>query len=86
MNAQPGSIALSPDGTYLVIGHYGNNTAPVQSINALTVLNLEQNTRQTFAVGHTPLAVAFGADGLALLDAAKILSDPRLLVDQKVED
>src|SRR5438876_1064285 len=67
VNAQPGSIALSPDGTYLVIGHYGNNTAPVQSINALTVLNLEQNTRQIYALGHSPLGVAFGKDGLALI-------------------
>src|SRR2546427_13057241 len=63
----PGTIALSPNGRYLVIGHFGNNLFPIQSINALTVLNLEQNTRQTYAVGHTPLAVAFGADGLALL-------------------
>src|SRR5882724_4262030 len=47
VNPLPGTIALSPDGKYLVIGHFGNNLAPIQSINALTVLNLEQNTRQT---------------------------------------
>ena len=29
VNAQPGSIALSPNGAYLVIGHYGNNAGTV---------------------------------------------------------
>src|SRR5207244_10116957 len=67
VNPLPGTIALSPNGRYLVIGHFGNNMAPIQSINALTVLNLEQNARQVYAVGHTPLAVSFGSDWLALL-------------------
>jgi uncharacterized protein (TIGR03437 family) len=67
VSPQPGSIALSPDGKYLVIGHYGNNAGTVAPNNVLTVLNLEQNTRQTFALGHSPLGVAFGKDGLALI-------------------
>src|SRR5882724_4821617 len=67
VNPQPGSMAISPNGTYLVIGHYGNNTEPIQSINALTVLNLDQNTRQVYAMVHSPLGVAFGYDGLALI-------------------
>src|SRR5258706_7620583 len=45
VNPQPGSIALSPNGAYLVIGHYGNNVFPVPPNNAVTILNLEQNTR-----------------------------------------
>src|SRR5207247_8395242 len=67
VNAQPGSIALSPDGTYLVIGHYGNNAGTVPANNSITILNLEQTTRQNFALGHAPLGVAFGSDGIALI-------------------
>jgi len=68
----PGSIALSPDGKYLVVGHYDNQAATAGSValpqsNALTVLNLDSNAKQTFALGNVPLGVAFGADGLALI-------------------
>jgi len=45
VNPQPGSMAMSPDGRYLVVGHYGNSLNPVPPNNALTILNLEQNTR-----------------------------------------
>ena len=37
------------------------------SSNALTVLGLSSNTRQTFGLGYPPLGVAFGVDGLALV-------------------
>src|SRR5258708_39998150 len=67
VNAQPGSIALSPNGAYLVIGHYGNNRFPVPPNNAITILNLEQNTRQILALANSPLGVAFGIDGQALI-------------------
>jgi uncharacterized protein (TIGR03437 family) len=64
---QPGSLALSPDGRCLVVTHYGAWTAPSTNKNAVTIINLSDNTRQTFALGNPPLGVAFGADGLALL-------------------
>ena len=64
---QPGSLALSPDGTYLVIAHFGNFTAPGSPQNALTVINLGNNTRQVFSMGFPPLGVAFTIDGLALV-------------------
>ena len=75
VNPQPGSMALSPDGKYLVIGHYNNVAAPaaataIPQSNALTILNLEANTRQTLALGNSPLGIAFGADGLALIVTA----------------
>jgi uncharacterized protein (TIGR03437 family) len=75
VNPQPGSMAMSPDGRYLVIGHYNNQLAPasdpaIPQSNALTVLNLEDNTRQIFALGSSPLGIAFGADGLALIVTA----------------
>ena len=37
---QPGSLALSPDGQFLVVAHFGNFAAPSASTNALTVINL----------------------------------------------
>ena len=65
--AQPGSLALSPDGKYLVITHYGNFAAPNSPNNALTVVDLTSNAHQTFAMGSPPLGVAFGIDGRAFI-------------------
>ena len=76
---QPGSLALSPDGNYLVIVHFGNFAAPAASTNALTVIYLNQNNAlQTFALGDPPLGVAFGIDGIALIVTTTnfILFDP----------
>ena len=76
---QPGSLALSPDGNYLVIAHFGNFASPGTATNALTVINLGSgNTRQTFALGFPPLGVAFTIDGLALVATTTnfILFDP----------
>jgi uncharacterized protein (TIGR03437 family) len=65
---QPGSLALSPDGNYLVIVHFGNFVAPSAPANAMTVISLNNNNAiQTFALGDPPLGVAFGIDGLALI-------------------
>lgn len=64
---QPSSIALSPDGHYLVITHFGNFTAPTPPSNALTVVDLTNNGTQTFALASPPLGVAFGIDGQALI-------------------
>src|SRR5581483_1109936 len=74
---QPGSLALSPDGTYLVVAHFGNfANAPA---NAITVINLAAgNSRQTFALGFPPLGVAFGLDGLCFIVTTTnfVLLDP----------
>ncbi|MBM3763427.1 MAG: hypothetical protein FJW36_24720 [Acidobacteria bacterium] len=64
---QPGSLALSPDRRWLLIAHYGNFATPNQPRNALTLINLESNQRQTFSLTATPLSVAFGVDGNALV-------------------
>lgn len=65
--SQPGAIALSPDGKYLVVTHYGNFAAPNSPNNALTVIDLTTNSRQTFGMGAPPLGVAFGIDSKALV-------------------
>lgn len=75
--ANPGSLALSPDGRFLVITHYGNFQAPNTPANALTILDLTSNSRQTFAMGSPPLGVSFGIDGRALV----VTTTEFLLVD-----
>lgn len=69
--AQPASLALSPDGRYLVVAHYGNFAAPASRANALTVIDLETRGRQTFALGAPPLGVAFAIHGQALVATAE---------------
>jgi len=63
----PSGLALSPDGRHLVITHFGNFESPNSPANALTILDLGSNGRQTFAMGSPPLGVAFGIDGRALV-------------------
>ncbi len=77
--AQPASLALSPDGNYLVVVSFGNFAAPYTSNNALSVIYLNQNYAiQSFGLGDPPLSVAFGIDGLALVVTTTnfILFDP----------
>jgi uncharacterized protein (TIGR03437 family) len=75
---QPGSIALSPDGRYLVVAHFGNFEAPNTPRNALTVIDLNGGGKQTFALGSPPLGVAFGLNNLALVATTQefVLFDP----------
>ena len=76
--SQPSAISLSPGGRHLVMAHYGNFVSPESPRNALTVIDLTTNGRQTFALADPPLGVAFGADGRALVVTTKqfILFDP----------
>ncbi len=77
--SQPGSLTLSPDNQYLLVTHFGNFTAPSPSRNALTLIKLEDNSRQTFAMGDPPLGAAFIADGRAFIvtTTSLILFDPQ---------
>jgi uncharacterized protein (TIGR03437 family) len=75
----PAQIALSPDGHWLVVLHFGNNTAPATPNNALTLIDLTaNNSRQTFALADPPVGVAFGIDNQALVvtTTSYILFDP----------
>jgi uncharacterized protein (TIGR03437 family) len=68
--AYPGSVALSPDGRYLVITHYassGGSTLARPGTDALTVIDLNSNQKRTFGLSSGPVGVAFGIDGLALI-------------------
>ena len=73
-------MAMSPDSRYLVITHFGNLAPPATSSNALTVIDLSSNGKQTFALANPPLGVAFGIDGLALIatTADYLFFDPAL--------
>lgn len=85
--SQPASLALSPEGRYLVVGHYGNFQAPLASRNALTVVDLENHSRRTFALADPPLGVAFARDGRALVVTSTqfILFDPLLGTMQVID-
>lgn len=85
---QPGSIALSPDGQYLVVAHFGNFAPPIAPSNALSVINLNSgNLKQTFALGFPPLGVAFGLDNQALVVTTNdfLLFDPASGATQQLD-
>jgi uncharacterized protein (TIGR03437 family) len=65
--SQPGALSISPDSKFLLVAHYGNVTPSDSSKNAVTLIGLDDNTRQTFSTGDTPLALAFMADNTALI-------------------
>ena len=68
VNPNPSSISMSPDGHWLLVAHYGNNTAPATQANALTLIDLtSNNAKQVFSLGNPPLGVAFGLDDKALV-------------------
>jgi uncharacterized protein (TIGR03437 family) len=76
--AQPGAMAISPSGAYLVVTHFGGDPGfPLfpPAVNCpsggLSVISLGGNSVQSFCMGATPLGVAFGNDDQALIVTAK---------------
>ncbi len=64
---QPSSLSISPDGHWLLVANYGNNTTG-SSTNGLTLIDLTNaNAKQTFTLSNPPLSVAFGLDDNALV-------------------
>src|SRR5690348_13723761 len=61
LTAPASSLALSPDGRFLVVGHYepfpGNPGLP----GGFTIFDLENGTQQEVALSSPVLALAFGA-------------------------
>ncbi len=76
--AEPSGLSLSPDGRYLVVAHFAPFVAPASPNNALTIIDLNTNGRQTFATTSAPLGVQFGIDGRALVvtNTGFLLLDP----------
>ena len=66
----PGSLALSPDGRYLLVTHFGNFEPPATANNSLTVIDLETRGKQTFALSAPALGVSFGRSSQALVVTA----------------
>lgn len=65
--SQPSSISVSPDGHWLLVASYGNNTSG-SSTNALTLIDLtNSDAKQSFTLSNPPLTVAFGLDNNALV-------------------
>ena len=80
---QPSGIAMSPDGRYLVVVHYGNWKKDEKHPewvpdNSLTVLNLEDYSQARYELTNPPVGVAYGFDSKALLLTTKevALFDP----------
>jgi uncharacterized protein (TIGR03437 family) len=71
VGVQPASLAMTPNGKYLVIGHYANFAPPNNQSNLLTVLDLTNQTRRTFVMPNPVLGVGIGYDGLALVVTTK---------------
>ena len=63
----PGSLALSPNGRYLVVTHYRNFEPPPTWSNVITVLDLDANVKRTLVLSSPPLGVGFGIDNLAFI-------------------
>jgi uncharacterized protein (TIGR03437 family) len=56
---QPGALAMSPDGSYLVVTHYNATASGTTAGNLVTIINLANDTQMTLATGEPPLGVAF---------------------------
>jgi uncharacterized protein (TIGR03437 family) len=79
----PGTLALSPEGRFLVVGHFLEGTSPQPPPDpvAVTILDLDAELRRSIPqslLGSSPVAVAFGAGSRAFLVTRKrfFLLDP----------
>ena len=84
---QPNSVSMSADGRWLAITHYGNTAAGTAPRNSLTVIDLNTDSRQNFALNAAPLGVSFGIDGLALVVTTSdfLLLDPALGTTRQID-
>ncbi len=64
---QPGSVALSRDGQFLVVTHFGSFQPPGTPFYAVTVIDISSDSRKTFPLSSAPLGVAFTKHGRALV-------------------
>ncbi len=78
--AQPGSLALSPDGRYLVVTHHGTWAGEASVAPTITILDLDGGSRRLLSAPAYPLAVGFGDSPLALV----VLTDGFYTLDPAV--
>jgi len=64
---QPASVALSHDGRFLLVTHFGNFLPPNTPFCGLTVIELPDRGTRTVALADPPLGAAFTLDGWALV-------------------
>src|SRR5579864_9203389 len=79
VDPNPSSLSISPNGRWLLVTHFGDNTLPVPPDNVLTLIDLNnQFAIQKYRLNDPPLGVAFGKDNLALVVTTKqfFLFDP----------
>ena len=80
VDPNPSSISISPNGRWLLVAHFGNNTLPAPPDNVLTLIDLaNQYVTQKFHLTDPPLGLAFGNDNLALVVTTRqfLLFDPQ---------
>jgi uncharacterized protein (TIGR03437 family) len=65
VGGQPSGLCLSPDGRHLLVTNYNNFGGP--NLSSVVLINLNDLTRQNYAMSNAPLGCAFGADGIALI-------------------
>jgi len=79
VDPNPSSLSISPNGLWLLVSHFGNNTLPAPPDNLVTLIDLANPyTLQKFRLNDPPVGVAFGKDNLALIVTTKqfFLFDP----------
>jgi uncharacterized protein (TIGR03437 family) len=67
VSIHPNSLSLSPDGRYLIVGHYAEFENPGTSKNGVTIIEVDSRNRREVALGSPVLGVSFGSDGKALV-------------------
>lgn len=79
IQANPGNLAISPGGRYLLIGQYDELEGEEEGIGqpAITILDLDAGLRRTISLESSPLAMAFGNSPEALV----VTGDGFLLLD-----
>lgn len=66
LGGQPSGLAMSADGQFLVVTNY-NSFGGVATLSSVSVVNLNDLSRQSYAMSNPPLGVAFGSDGAAVI-------------------
>jgi hypothetical protein len=68
VDPNPSSLSISPNGRWLLVTHFGNDSLPAPPNNVVTLIDLaNQYAIKKYSLNDPPLGVAFGKDNLALV-------------------